>query len=311
MYLGIDVGGTNLKAGVIAETGEIVYQLSKPSNAHLGFGHLAGNLINMAESLINRYPSVQSLGVGIPGVLSSDGVIIVAPNLPEAVDFPLIKYLKSKFALPLAADNDANAAALAELEFGAGAGLKNFLYVTLGTGVGGAIISNGGIFRGESGAAGEIGHTFIDYRKYIDNLLNFQSGTLESHASRQAIIDRAKQNAANFHQSNLNQLDEIDVKDISQACENGDEAARECLTNTGKILGIGLASAMNLLDLGLVIVGGGISSAHPVLFDTALDTIRKCALAHIAAKADIRKAKFGGDAGIIGAAMVGKGVIDN
>lgn len=306
MHLGIDIGGTNLKAGIVGEKGVIIKQASEPTNAGQGFDSVFKRLAEIAKTLIIEFPETQSIGIGFPGVISTDGTILVAPNMPGADNFKLVDEFKKSFALPTSADNDANAAAIAELELGAGYGESHFLYVTLGTGIGGAIVANGDVFKGNSGGAGELGHIFIDWKRCVSGALSYRSGIFEEAASRQGIIDCAKRFSQHCKETALSSIPALDVDDISKACAQGDKAARDCFIEIGRIIGIGLASAMNLLDIDIVVAGGGISQAHPLLFDTALDTIRTCALPHIAGKAELRKAHFGANAGIIGAAILGK-----
>src|SRR3989339_583806 len=159
MYLGIDIGGTNLKSGIVDENGNLIEQLSIPTNAENGPDAVINNIKNIIQEARNNFPDLKSVGIGVPGVVTDEGVVRISPNLPGWVDQPLKKKLTDIISIPIAIDNDANTAAVAELELGAGKGLNNFIYITLGTGVGGAIIINRNIFRGDTGGAGEIGDT--------------------------------------------------------------------------------------------------------------------------------------------------------
>ena len=210
-------------------------------------------------------------------------------------------------ALPTAVVNDANAAAIAESELGAGADSESFIYVTLGTGIGGSIIVNKEIFAGNNGGAGEIGHLIIDaFDKEESHDFPFRTGILEEKIGRMQILRLADSIIESHPESILKQKTAFDVSDISEAAETGDNAAIICLEKVGYFLGLGIASAMNLLDINIAVIGGGISQAHPALVLSASDTIRRRALPTIAGNAEIRKAKFGNDAGIAGAALVGK-----
>jgi glucokinase len=218
--------------------------------------------------------------------------------------------LEKHFSLPIAVDNDANVAALAELELGAGKGSDYFLYITLGTGVGGTIVVNRKIFRGFHGYAGEIGHTIINSQEEPSNKkMVFRTGTLEEAIGRNQIIQLAKKIIAKYPNSILHKFEDIDVNHISEATSKNDEGAKVCLKKIGEYLGIGLASALNLLDLNLVIIGGGISQAHDILFESASKTIKKRAMPGIAEYVELRKAQFSKDAGIIGSALLGKQLI--
>ncbi len=306
MYLGIDLGGTNLKSGIIDDSGELVFQSSQPTDAINGPESVISDIEKIFKQLSYTYPEIKTVGIGVPGVITNEGVIKVSPNLPGWIDIPLKKLLLGKISLPISIDNDANAGALAELELGSGRNTKNFLYVTLGTGVGGTIIYNNEIFRGESGGAGEIGHMIIDMNDTSKYDMPFRKGTLEELIGRKKIIDLALKILPEYPDSILNTVTEPDVSYISDAVYENDPAAVACFIKTGKILGMGLASAMNLLDISITIIGGGISMSHPLLFDTALETIKQRTLPTIASLAELRLARFTKDAGVIGAAILGK-----
>jgi glucokinase len=210
----------------------------------------------------------------------------------------------------VALDNDANVAAYAELETGAGHDISNFLYVTLGTGVGGCIILNGEIVRGTIGGAGEFGHTII---KADDNEEDFEksyrTGVLEEYIGKNQIINLAKKIMEEFPKAELGKIKNPDVRQISEFISKGDPVAIECFKRVGHYLGVGITSVLNLLDLRVAIIGGGISQAHSMLLETALQTIRRRALPSIAGEAEVRLAEFSNDAGMIGAALLGKSSI--
>ena len=178
-FLGIDIGGTNLKSGIINEQGELVSATTQPANARLGLNSLLHDIIVLIEKNISEMPDICAIGIGVPGIVRPDGVITIAPNLTGWVNVPLIQILKGKFKMPMVADNDANTAAIAELELGAGRNARNFIYVTLGTGVGGAIIINREVFHGDSGGAGEIGHIIIDAYAPLNVEKPYRTGILE------------------------------------------------------------------------------------------------------------------------------------
>lgn len=306
MYLGIDLGGTNLKSGVIDDNGNIIENSTCPTNADEGYNSVINKITGIIGDTENKY-KIKSVGIGVPGIVSDDGVVKISPNLPGWINLPLKKKLTESITLPLAIDNDANMAAIAELELGAGKDLKNFIYITLGTGVGGTIIINRKIFRGDSGGAGEIGHTIINANDK-SNCYNtsFRSGILEEFIGRKQIIELAKRIQINFPDSILNKNDYVDVSTISDAASIGDAAAVDCFNKIGYYLGVGIASAMNLLDITTAIIGGGISLSDNILFDNATKIIHQRALPPIAQRAELRKAHFTKDAGIIGAALLGK-----
>ena len=306
MYLGIDLGGTNLKSGVIDEVGNIIEQSTSPTNADEGINSVINKITDLIHDTEKRY-KIKSVGIGVPGIVSDEGTVLISPNLPGWINLPLKQKLTETVNLPLAIDNDANTAAIAELELGAGKDLNNFIYITLGTGVGGTIIINRNIFRGDTGGAGEIGHTIINSNDK-SNCYNtaFRSGILEELIGRKQIIELARRILMNYPESILNGNENLDVSAISEAASMGDLAALECFKKVGYYLGVGVASTMNLLDISTAIIGGGISLSDNVLFDCALSVIKQRVLPPIAPRVELRKAKFNKDAGIIGAALMGK-----
>ncbi|MDQ1265075.1 MAG: glucokinase, partial [Bacteroidota bacterium] len=300
-YIGIDIGGTNIKIGVLDDSDSIVHRNSFSTNADSGYETMIGRIKEIIRNVLKIYPAAKSIGIGVPGVVNYDGIVTISPNLTGWLNVPLQKIISQEFGLPVALDNDANVAGFAELKLGAGFGEKYFIYVTLGTGVGCTIIADGKPFRGNGGGAGEIGHLIIDaHSKDKFESKSFRIGVMEEFCGRSQIIQRAKLLLKNYPKSELNDIHDFDVSQISEAAYKFDAAAIECLKETGYYLGLGLASAMNLLDIPLVILGGGISESHPVLLDSTLDTIRRRALPGIAKNAELRKARYLKDSGLIG-----------
>ncbi|MFH1050827.1 MAG: ROK family protein [bacterium] len=340
MYIGIDIGGTNIKSGVVDSSGNILLGNSFKTGTSEG---PTANLMQIKKSIfemINKFPSIQSIGIGVPGIIDKSGVLNVSPNLPEWHGINIHDELKKDFNLTIAVDNDANAAAIAEMETGAGKDTENFIYITLGTGIGGALIINKKIYRGCEGGAGEIGHTIINYDLIRKGIPTFRQGILEELAGRKAIITyyqllmtndnfssqqtadgkldlitNYKLRITNYKlritnedldsQNDILGIDSLDVEDIANSAKSGFQPAVDCLNETGEIIGIGLASAMNLLDIPVAIIGGGISQSGKILFDSIRKTIRERSLPTISERFEIREAYFKNNTGIIGAAMLG------
>lgn len=225
---------------------------------------------------------------------------------------PLVQILQDASSVPVAVDNDANVAALAESELGAGKNTSHFLYVTLGTGVGGGIIIDNKIYAGERGGAGEIGHIIVDM--YDEPTLTMQAsgrsyraGTLEDRLGRLGFLASARRLLCDYPQSSLHYYGAaLDVEDISRGVEQGDECSIEVFRRAGHTLGLGISGVLAVLDMRIVIVGGGVSKSHPLLLDTARETIQQRALPTIAGEAEIRVAHFSSNAGIVGAALLGR-----
>jgi len=311
MYLGIDLGGTNLKFGIINSESQLICQTTKPTNSKKGPNELIRYIIYATKQLLEKYPEIKSIGMGIPGMVSNDNLVRLAPNLPGWKDIDIRSKFLNEISIPFAIENDSNTACLAELELGAGKNIDNFIYITLGTGVGGTIVINRKIYRGQNGFAGEIGHLIIDLNAKINLQNPYRTGILEEFIGRKQIIDYANKEIARNPSSALHSYPKTDPFFVTEAIENqNDVTARRIFERIGKILGIGLCSAINILDIPVIVIGGGISQAHKLLFDTALKTIQQRVIPALSTQVEIRIAHFTKDAGVIGAALLGKKLID-
>ncbi len=308
LFAGVDIGGTTIKIGMIDEQGIIHAQYSYPTKADLGKDASVQWICDVCKEILDKHPHLVAFGLGCPGVVNPrDRSVYYPPNLLGWDIVPLADMVEKATGKPAFIDNDANAAAIAELEVGAGVGVPYFLYITLGTGVGGGIILDGKMYYGERGGAGEVGHIVVDiHAQPQEGQLNFQPGTLEELLGRKGLISMAKRISAQYPDSYLHTVGEIDVHHISEGVERHDPASVECFTIAGKILGLGIASILHLFDMRIVVIGGGISQAHPLFLDTARKILRERAMPTVGKESDIRVAKFGSTAGIVGAAMVAK-----
>jgi glucokinase len=310
LYAGVDIGGTNIKYGLVNDRGEILSSRSVPTNASDGPAHLIEKIHSILTQLSQSEPA--SIGVGFPSVVNpQSGVVYHPPNLPGWGEFALLDELRNQCPIPVFIDNDANVAALAEKQFGAAKQIHDFLYVTLGTGIGGAIIVDDALFHGSRGGAGEIGHLIVNMNEQaskedIEAGREYRTGVLEVYTARTAIIQKAIELAAKYPDSLLNKRTNqlLDVSDVSRAAGLNDVASLECLAEIGTVLGLGIASAFALLDLSTVIIGGGISLSHPILFAKIEDSLRRRSLPAISSNVCVLKARFGEEAGLIGAAVL-------
>lgn len=307
MFLGIDIGGTFIKTAILQDEQLSVFK-STETKAKDGVASVLLKIRSIIMDYFQQFPQIKAVGIGIPGVVDNYGNVLVAPNLPGWENIPLRKFLRNYIDVPFVIENDANAAAIAELYQGEGKNLASFIYITLGTGVGGAIIHNRKLFRGELGGAGEIGHTTVDYNSRKKTNYKYQHGTLESFIGKEAIIELAKEQIKS-KKSKLNEVENFDVSDITKFAENGDEVCRKVLSTVGEILGKGLASVMNLLDISTVIVGGGIANAGDLIFESARKILRQSLLPTIANKFVLKQARFLNETGVRGAALLGKSLL--
>ena len=312
MIVGVDIGGTTIKAGVIGMPNGTVLAEATFATPREGARAVAGEIARHVRDLKSAYPEIDRLGAGVPGAMNRDQSLVrFPPNLTGWKEEPLRQYLVE--ALPefsrIAVDNDAKVATLAEAKLGAGRGLSHFLLVTLGTGVGGGIYCTEGafigIYRGASGAAGEFGHTSIDFNGPVCNC--GARGCIEAYIGQHYLSERTRKKLLEDSRifSPLRAIEnELTPKLIADAMNGGDAFARSVFEEAGMLLGVALANVAKLLDMHVFIIGGGVAEAGPVLFDAALASLRANAMQNLKPVVEIRKAEFGNRAGIIGAAML-------
>lgn len=320
--IGVDFGGTKVLASVVdLETGKEKGTAKRKSDPHDTADQLLERIYATIDGAIKDAKGVGrgkigGIGVGIAGQVDSDrGVLLGAPNLSQAtVDLPLATRLTDRYDLPAALLNDVQIAALGEARFGAGAGCDDFLCVFVGTGVGGAIVRNGKLVRGATGTAGEIGHLIIHANGRFCGCGG--RGHLEAYASRTAITAALVEEVRRGHPSILTELapglfDQapgglaIRSGVLAKAVRAGDELVVETITEAGHYLGLGLASAINLLNPARIILGGGVIEAVDLLFDVAARRARREALPIPGQSVEIVRAKLGDSAGVVGAAILG------
>jgi glucokinase len=307
MYLGIDVGGTNLKCGIIDDGDNLVYQHTIPTNAQKGRDGVLRSISNIIGRALKHYPDVETIGIGIGGVVDRNGIVKIAPNLPGWYNVDVAKYLRKIYDIPVYLDNDANIAALAEMLIGSCKDENDFFYVSLGTGVSAAFVYDRKIIKGVTGGAGDLGHLIMDCNVPIkDQEKPYRTAILEEYIGKNKIAEQAKEVIRKYPNSIMHTYEKLDPYFISMAVTKGDKAGTKIFKVAGRMLGIGLASALNLLDIPLVILGGGLAQSHSIMFKTAYQTIKERALPTVADRLEIRHSHFVKDTGIIGAALYGK-----
>jgi glucokinase len=310
--VGVDLGGSAIKSGLVTPQGEILRDTTLPAEADQGPRHVIEQIVKSVHQLIDSSSydrqEFAGIGVGSPGTVDLDGgTVKYPPNFPGWTVVRLGEALYNEFGLHIEVDNDANAAAVGEAKFGAGVGHKDFIMVTLGTGVGGGLILDGKIYRGPFGGAGELGHITIDYNGPLCNCGN--RGCVEAYVGAKYLTQRAVEGVKNNPGSRIlalvkNDITQIDPKVISLAAEEGDTTAIDIFAEAGKHLGIGLASVVNLLDVRLIIIGGGVAHAGKPLFDAVRESVKHHVLKPMAEGLEVLPAKLGNSAGILGAAAL-------
>ena len=309
-YLGIDLGGTDIKIGILNSKGNIVIKESfKTDNTDNG-AKIIRYIANCARLSINKakiaVDDVEGIGIGSPGVVNPlEGVMKIAVNLPQINNTYIAHDISKILGLPVFLDNDVNAMALGELYYGAAAGYKDIVCITLGTGVGGGLIFNGELYRGASYSAGELGHLSIDANGLYCPCGNY--GCLERYVNKDGITTRFKTSFDKGIESNIAKFiknNEITPKGIFLAAKKGDRLSLEVLEDTGRFLGIALASLTNVLNPEIFIIGGGIANAGDFILEPARRELKKRAYTIPAQMVKVVQAKLGNDAGLVGAASI-------
>lgn len=303
--IGLDVGGTKINALRVGRDGTILDRL----NASTPFDDEAATLSRMVELAASlRTREVLAVGVGAAGLVDTgQGVLRFAPNLAWR-NLPIAERMRASLGLPCQVDNDASMAAYGEFRLGAGRGYRHMLLVTVGTGIGGGIVSDGRLFRGANGFAGEIGHIVVEPGGPLCGCGN--RGCWEQVAAGRAIDRMGREEAREREHSALRRLaggdpEKVTGSLVTRAALQGDDAARRILGEVGRRLGEGIAGLVNVLDPQIVVVGGGAIVAGDLLLNPAraafLDAVE--APEH-RPRVRIVPARLGNDAGAVGAATL-------
>lgn len=310
--IGFDVGGTTLKAALVAG-GEILETVSATTPVEQSQAEaiqvMAGLIEKLKDAAAHRQQSVSGVGMGIAGLVDyTRGHVITCPNLPNWTDFPLAQLLGEKVGLPVRLDNDVRAMAMGELTYGAGKGARQMLCLTVGTGVGSAIIIDGAIYRGASLTAGEFGHvTVVPQGGRTCGCGN--RGCLETVAGTEGILTLAKRyvdrGLAPILSQKLAEADgHLSPKLISEAAAAGDAGSIALWQEVGDWLGLALAGAVNFLNPERIVIGGGIAAAGDLLFGPIERAIRLHAFERPAQAVTLIPAALGASAGMIGSAVL-------
>lgn len=304
--IGVDLGGTKVRAVLTDGSGTFLARAEKPTEAEMGLDHVLNNITEVVNAVIERADPAHLVGIGIgaPGPLNpSTGVVYSPPNLPGWSNVPLRDIMEERFKLPVFLGNDANLAALGEYTFGAGKDYRFLVYLTVSTGVGGGIIEDGRILNGARGAAGELGHMTIDLNGPRCNCGNL--GCLEILASGTAIKRRAIEmletgRASLLPQLAQNKLEDVTAEMVALAATQGDEAARELLYQTGVYLGVGVTNILHLFNPEIVVIGGGVSQIGEPLFAPLRQVVEERAMIAFREGVPIVPTSLGGDIGLYG-----------
>ncbi len=304
--IGVDLGGTNLRCALVSDEPRLIKRYEEATNCQEGpqavIARMAKGIRHVCAEAKVPLAKVKAVGVGAPGPLDGrEGIIILAPNMPGWENIPISKWLSEQLdGTPVFLENDANAAGWGEYWAGAGRGCSSMVLMTLGTGVGGAIILDGKMLHGPDWTAAEIGHVVIQDGGRPAATGN--CGALEAYASATATVARFKEALACGWPSSLSSKGEITCQDIFAEALAGDVLSKQIVCETGRYLGVMAANMANLLNPERCIFSGGMIKAGAILFDAIKQECLKRAFPVPARRMQILPAELGGDAGLIGAA---------
>ncbi|WP_069999870.1 ROK family protein [Cellulosilyticum sp. I15G10I2] len=309
-YIGVDLGGTNIVVGLVDEEGNIIKSHNRPTLKERTIEEIFNDIIEMCEMLISEFQlnseNLQGVGIGSPGLIDSKNGIIVYANNLKVKDFDAVSYINSRIGYKACIANDADCAALGEVVAGAAKGCSDAMIFTLGTGVGGGIIINGKIFSGYFPGGAEIGHQIIVKDGKLCSCGN--KGCLESYASATGLINLAKEKAEAHKESELYKLVDGDMSKMNakipfDAAQMGDQVGIEVIDEYIAYLAIGIANAVNVFKPQVILLGGGVSKQEDNLVIPLTEKVKENIFGGDF-KTQIKTAKLGNDAGLIGAAML-------
>ena len=270
LAIGIDIGGTGTKFGIVDRNGNILFSSEISSRNHPEIEGFIDELYDNLHPMIERAGGtgrIKGVGVGAPNGNYYTGTVEYAPNLPWRGIIPLAKMIEGKFKLPVVLTNDANAAAIGEMMYGAAQGMKDFIMITLGTGVGSGIVANGHLIYGHDGFAGELGHTIIIPNGRLHEGTG-KRGSLESYASATGVRLTAIEMLENSTEPSLLRnipADQMDSLKVFEAAVQGDELAKKIFEFTGEILGLALANFVMFSSPEAIILFGGLTKSGDLI----------------------------------------------
>jgi glucokinase len=340
--IGVDLGGTNLRIAAVSSQGELLEKVTLGTKVALGRDHVINEMCDAIQRLSTRYQETGKFlgaGVGVPGIIDMEtGMLRKSANLPGWEDYPVRVEIERRLGFPkntarVVLENDANVAALGEQWLGAARGVPNVAVVTLGTGIGGGLVLGGKIWHGMNGMAGEFGHVTIEPEGRPCGCGNH--GCAEQYASASAIVRMAREAIASGEAPELARAASSDAefgaKSVYNLAIQGDEHARRIFRSFGRYLGIMLAGLVNVLNLDMFVIGGGVSSAWDAYAPNMFEELRERSIVYAATapaeslgrdslgneegaaaqtesrserKTIITRALLGSDAGLYGAARV-------
>jgi len=310
LVLGVDLGGSKILAAVVNAKGEVLSSDRRTTPAAKGPEAVIQAMLSSMKRAIDqaaiKAAELEAICIGAPGLSNPEtGVIFTSPHLPGWKDVPLRESIEGKMGVKTLLINDANAAALGEMYFGVARGARNFIYITISTGIGGGIVIDGQIYAGSTGTAGEIGHMTIDSNGPKCNCGN--TGCWETLASGTALAREARKRIKSGAETSIvdyagGDIDKVNAEAVHKAARRGDALAKELIVQTGYYIGVGLASLINIFNPELIIIGGGLSSIGDMLLEPAYKVAEERAYRVAFDSVRFARPALGRNSGVIGAA---------
>jgi len=309
--IGIDVGGTNTRGILTDLSGNIIHYLKIKTRAKEGKEAVLNRVISVANEMIDSSKiskeKLFGIGMSISGIINSfEGVSIFCPNIPGWENYPIKNIMEKEFNLPVCIDDSVRCAAVAEKRFGIVKDHDNFIFISIGKGIGMGAFIDGKIYRGSMGLAGELGHITVSEDGPLCNCGN--KGCLEAIASGPGILRRAREGIENGIITSIskeinNNFDNLSMEIISKAANEGDKYAYYLMNRTGEYIGIAIAAALNLFGSDLVVLWGGILECGDIILDAIKRTVKMRALEFISKRVRIEKTGIGDNIAALGAAQ--------
>ncbi|MCD6521330.1 ROK family protein [Candidatus Calescamantes bacterium] len=304
-FIGLDLGGTFIKVGVVNEEGKVLRRAQIPTCAEGGRNKVLSQMEKAIRGVWKE--GIEGIGIGTPGLVDREGRVFLAPNIPGWDNLPLRAYFEKKFSLPVVVENDVNTITWGEYLFGAGKGTRTMICITLGTGLGGGVVWEGKLLRGTKYSAVEIGHIPINFKGPRCKCGNI--GCIERYVGSRYICAMAKRSIKRGRKSLITELvngdlEKITPKIISDAYKRGDELAREIWVKVGEYLGVLFSGLVNLFNPERIVIGGGVSQAGEILFESVRKTIKERAFAVLTPGLEVVPAGLQQDSGIVSAASL-------
>jgi glucokinase len=310
LTLGIDLGGSKILTAIVNSQGKMLASDENITPATKGSEAIIQSIVDSAHRVLKQanvtISEICAIGMGAAGISNPEaGILFTSPNLPALRNILLGDIMQERLAKKTFLINDADAAALGEFYFGAARHARNFIYITLSTGIGGGIMIDGKIYTGAIGVAGEVGHMTIDDNGPLCNCGN--KGCWETLASGTALAKEAKRRIKEGARTSILKYAEGDIEKVTaqvvhSAAKQGDSLAKELIVRTGYYVGVGLANLINIFNPELIVIGGGLSNIGDMLFKPAFKTAEERAYKEAFQAVRFASAELGGNSGVFGAA---------